>query len=642
MVTGRKLFAGEDLTETLASVVKEKADLSAAPPELRPLLEKCLEKDPRKRLRDISGVALLLDRNNAVSRYAEQRAAAPSRRLVWGLGAIAALAISVAAVFAALWLRPSPLPKVTRFEVHAPAGSTLPYGTPAISRDGRTLAYTETDSKGVTRIHLRPMDRVETRVLPGTEDAMHPFWSPDGQSLAFATLNMLKRIDIEGGSPHDLTRVSGPWHGDWNQFGEILFQAQNSIQRMSAQGSPPIQVQRGGFPVFLADGKRFLFRFDDKPGSSIRMATLDSPNSTPVVEGPFSAPLLAQAPNGKTYLMYLRPPDLFVQEFDEVSGVVRGQPKVLVRNIGVVANPLIRPAVGVSPSGILAYQTGRNTSNGQLQWIDRSGKKVGALSRENSGRFQSISPDGSHIAIEKPDADGAPQIWITDLTRGSSTRISFGTGNNYRPVWSPDGKRVAYQVDREGKSRTYVMNADGSGAEQVLLEVRDLTSWSPDGTYFLTSQNGQMELVSGDGKSKAVPVGTRTGQSNLGQFSPDGKYIAFTSDASGNPEVYLQPLPPATGQIKVSVNGGRSPHWRRDGKELFFVSAENDMMAVDVNLTSAVSTSVPHALFRYTDVLPSEYAVRPDGQQFLVLDFQGSGADAPIIVVLNWWVEMEK
>jgi predicted Ser/Thr protein kinase len=419
MVTGRKLFAGEDLTETLASVVKEKADLSAAPPELHPLLEKCLEKDPRKRLRDISGVALLLDRNIAASRSAEQRAAAPSRSLVWGLGAIAALAISVAAVLAALWLRPSPLPKVTRFEVHAPAGSTLPYGTPAVSRDGRTLAYTETDSKGVTRIHLRPMDRVETRVLPGTEDAMHPFWSPDGQSLAFATLNMLKRIDIEGGSPHDLTRVSGPWHGDWNQFGEILFQAQNSIQRMSAQGSPPIQVQRGGFPVFLADGKRFLFRFDDKPGSSIRMATLDSPNSTPVVEGPFSAPLLAQAPNGKTYLMYLRPPDLFVQEFDEVSGVVRGQPKVLVRNIGVVANPLIRPAVGVSPSGILAYQTGRNTSNGQLQWIDRSGKKVGALSRENSGRFQSISPDGSHIAIEKPDADGAPQIWITDLTRGS-------------------------------------------------------------------------------------------------------------------------------------------------------------------------------------------------------------------------------
>jgi hypothetical protein len=141
---------------------------------------------------------------------------------------------------------------------------------------------------------------------------------------------MVKRIDIQGGSPRDLARVSGPWHGDWNPSGEILFQTQKGIQRMSAQGGPPAEVQRGGFPVFLTDGKRFLFRFDGESRNSIHLGTLDSPNSTLVVENAFSAPLLARAPNGKTYLMYLRQPDLFVQEFDEVSGVVRGQPKVLV------------------------------------------------------------------------------------------------------------------------------------------------------------------------------------------------------------------------------------------------------------------------------------------------------------------------
>ncbi|MBZ5580046.1 MAG: protein kinase [Acidobacteriia bacterium] len=642
MLTGRKLFEGETVSDVLAGVLAREPDLTSVPPALRRLLAKCLEKDPKRRLQAIGDWRLLLEPP------AEAPAAAPpparASRLPW----IVAAALAVAAAgFAALWLRPAPLPRVTRFEIHAPSGSTLPLGTPAPSPDGRTLAYTVRDPDGMTRIHLRPIDRIETRALPGTENAVHPFWSPDGRSLAFATRpdNRLKRIDVEGGAPRDLTILEGPWHGGWNQYGDILFQP-STVARISADGGSvtpvvSLDAKKGeggaGFPLFLPDGKRFLLRVQGNQ-TSIQLATLGSMERTLVLNDVDSAPLLAPTPRGKTYLLYLRASDLLAQEFDPPSGTVRGSPVVVVSNIGRVANPAVRPAMGVSPSGVLAYQAGGDIRNGQLTWFDRSGKPLDSLPADASGTSPELSPDGRAVAVGRIDSSGTENLWVTDLARKSAVRLTFEAGRNFSPVWSPDGKRLAL-VCACAKPGLRVIDADGSARPEPAPAGRMApTSWSPDGRYLLAS----MALVPLTGDAKPIPVGSRNGRSGQGRFSPDGRYIAFTSRESGRAEIYVQPVPPATGQTKISINGGLQPRWRRDGKELFFVSLDGSMMAADLQLGPTVSAGVPRQLFRVDGLDLTGYDVRADGQQFLVFTPSQSTQSSVITVVQNWWVEWEK
>jgi eukaryotic-like serine/threonine-protein kinase len=646
ILTGKRLFQGEDVTETMASVVKEQPDLSGVPSQVRRLLQSCLEKDPKKRLQAIGDFRLLLE-----APPVSVGVPVPTGRAgLWT--AVAALMAIVAAVFAWLWLRPAPPPQVMRFEIHAPSGSTLPLGTPAISADGRTLAFTMIDPDGITRIHLRPIDRIETRVLPGTEGAIHPFWSPDGRSLGFATPGdaRLKRIDVAGGGPRELTAVNGPWHGSWNQNGDILFAPGGPPARIAAEGGPTTPVaaadqKKGetgiGFPFFLADGKRFLVRVaGDK--TSIQLAKLGSMERTMVIEDVDSAPILAPTPKGKTYLLFLRSSDLLAQEFDESSGSVRGSPVVVISDIGKVASPPIRAAFGVSPAGILAYQTGSDYQKGQLTWVDRSGKTLETLPAEASGNNPALSPDGSAVAMARTDASGNEDVWVTELARKSSVRLTFSSGRDFSPVWSPDGKRLAFFSLGAKPPGVYTVDANDSSKTQILRPVfMPTTSWSPDGKYVQGQLGGTLTLVPVTGDEKPIPVGSRNGRSGQGRFSPDGKYIAFTSSESGRGEVYIQPMPPATGQWKVSIDGGTQPRWRRDGKELYFVSREG-IMAADIKLGQTVSVGVPHKLFQLKDGDISEYDVRADGQQFLVFVPQGARQDAPITVVLNWWTDLEK
>src|SRR5215467_5575947 len=352
LLTGERLFKGDEAADTLAQVLTKEPDWDRAPVQVQRLLQRCLEKDPKKRLRDIGEARYLLD--NSVT--------APKRSwLAW----TAALLAVAAAGFAALWLRPAPLPQVMRFEIHAPPGSALPLGTPAISPDGRTIAFTVTDPDGKRRIHLRSIDRIETRALPGTEGAFHPFWSPDGRSLAFAVADPqphLKRIDVAGGAARNLVEMLLPWQGAWGQNDQILCNCGGTISRIPAEGGPQTPIPRGeeyriGHPYFLEDGKRFLVRVGGEK-SSIQLATLDSTERTIVLDDAESAPILAPTPQGKIYLLYLRESDLFGQEFEERSGTLRGKPALVVSNVGRVAAGLSGAAVGVSPAGILAYQTG--------------------------------------------------------------------------------------------------------------------------------------------------------------------------------------------------------------------------------------------------------------------------------------------
>jgi Tol biopolymer transport system component len=655
MFAGEQLFKGETVSHILASVLKDEPDLSRVPLKARRLLRRCMEKDPRKRLRDIGEARFLIDDSSA----APAPVLAPRRTwLAWTAGAMAV----VAAVFAMLWLRPAPLPQVVRFEIHAPAGSTLPLGTPAPSPDGRMLAFTVNDPDGKVRIHLRSIDRVETRALSGTEGAAHPFWSPNGRSLAFVAGNplRLKLIDIQGESAaRDLSASVGPWHGTWNQNGDILFLGFGGgegvhLTRIQAESGSVTTVPGGGtFPYFLQDGKRFLVSTIVANGKrSIQLAMLGSEKRTMVIDDVDTAPILAPTPQGKVYLLYLRESDLYAQEFDERSGSLRGNPMLVVSNVRRLASPAVAAAVGVSPSGILAYQTGSdfNMNMGQLVWVDRSGKRGDPLPSDVSGRSPELSPDGLSVAVVRTNPSGGESVWITDLVRKSSRRLTFGAGTvrDMNPVWSPDSLRIAFLRLGGGKDGGVhiVDRKDNSKNQVVHEEAATVQSWSPDGKYLLlTSAGRQLSLLPLAGDQKPIPVGSPNGRSSVGRISPDNKFIAFTSDEEGQNEIYVQPMPPNTAPIKVSNGGGIYPRWSKDSKELFFLS-RGTFMAVDVRANGTASE--PHRMFEIKDVVPSDvavadYDVRPDGRQFLIYMVPRQPLqDAPITVVLNWWAGLRQ
>lgn len=641
LLTGHSPFKGEDVTEMLASIVRDQVDLSVLPHEVRRLCDACLQKDPRKRLQAIGDWKLLLDRPLSLAMAA---ALPPKRRASWLWPAIAGAFALAAAAFAFLWLRPAPLPEAVRFEIRAAAGSALPLGAPAISPDGRTIAYTVADPDGKRRIHLRPIDSVETRALPGTEGGMHPFWSPDGRSLAFATNNILKRIDLTGGAPRDLASVTGPWHGAWGRNGDILTQGPAGMQRVSQDGGPVTQIAGGasGHPFFLPDGKRFLVWTGLNHGS-IQLATLGSRDHSMVLDDVDSTGILAETPRGKTYLLFLRDSDLFAQEFDPRAGVLRGSSALVASGVGRVANPRVKPAVGASRAGILAYQMGNVTVVGQLTWFDRSGKPQGALPAEVSGQGVDLSPDGSSVAMSRVDQSGNEDVWLTDIERKSSTRLSFSKARDVSPVWSPDANRVAFVEMGGGQPKIYIVDAHDAGNKQnIRISADSPESWSPDGKSLLVGSNGGLSLIPVTGTDEPIKAGSANGSSSEGRFSPDGRFIAFVSDQSGRQEVYVQRAPPASGEWKISIDGGSAPRWRKDGRELFFISATGAMMAVDVKPGENFSAGIPHQLFAVEGVNVADYDVRADGKQFLVFVPQRQKQDFPITVVLNWWAELGK
>lgn len=622
LVTGKALFHGDDVTDVLASVLRDQPNLEELPPQLAPLIKNCLQKDSKLRLRDIADSRLLLDPPVAAAPVLQE----PGRSSVmpW----IAAAVLGVAAlVFAYLWLRPGPPPELTRFQIHAPPGMTLPLGTPAVSPDGRSLAYVVSDDKHVNRIHLQRLDKEGTTILPGTENAMHPFWSPDGASLAFVSNNVMKRIDIAGGSPRTLIEgVTGPWHGDWGENDDILFTSIN-LNRLSARGSGASKVvlpSAGGHPAFLPGGIRFLFRSQTESKTAIRLSDLNNPKADgPVVVEADSAPTLARTPKG-TYLLYLQEPDLFAVEFDVKAGTIQGSPFVLIPHIGQVASPPVKPAVGVSRNGVMAYQAG-GFDAGILTWFDRAGKSQGTIAVESGAQWLRFSPNGSQVASRQ-----SGDFWIIDLARGASTRLTR-TGRNSGGAWSPDGKQLAF--GREN-SKMFAVNVDGSGEVAMSENAQTPRGWSADGFIMLRVSDLLFQP-----KGNAKPVALTNGMAaNNPAFSPDGKFVAYAARPSTRPEVFIQALPPGNGRIQVSLNGGNAPRWRGDGHELFFLTPSSTIMAVDVQTGEKIQAGIPHELFTPLIGDVNAWDVTPDGKRFLVWQGSNIQTDNPITVVLNWWV----
>jgi len=385
------------------------------------------------------------------------------------------------------------------------------------------------------------------------------------------------------------------------------------------------------FPTFLSDGKRFLVRFINDKGSSIKLGTLGSAERTTVVNNVLSAPVFAPTPGGKAYLLFLREADLMAQEFDENAGKVVGEPVVLIRRIGRVANPAVMPAVGVSRSGVLAYQSADEAPLGQLTWVNRSGKPITTLAPDLGVVDPLISPDGNFVVGAR--ASGGRDIWVTDFRRQASRRITFDDTLDSSAIWSNDGKRIAFRSMGKG---LLVVDADGGTPELLTSSEGEPSSWSPDGQYLLYDAQGKITLFELASR-KTSTVGSPNASSSEGVFSPDGKYIAYQSNETGRNEVFVQATPPRTGRTQVSIRGGRTPRWGK--KELFFVSPDGSMMAADVTFGENLLSGMPQALFQYGAT--TGFDVSEDGQRFLIVSAPME-VDTPITVLINWWIGLER
>ncbi|HEV2063116.1 MAG TPA: hypothetical protein VGS00_01035, partial [Thermoanaerobaculia bacterium] len=527
---------------------------------------------------------------------------------------------------------------------------------PRISPDGRYLAFNATDSEGKSRIWVRALNALSAQALQGTEGTTRPFWSPDSRFLAFFAEGKLKKIEVAGGPAQKICDAPTGADGSWSPEGVILYDGRSNdpIYRVSAAGGVPAVAAKAeaarketsvGWPEFLPDGRHFLYLVNgQKPeDSAYRIGLLDSTESKPL------APAQTQvtyAPPG--FLLFVRDKTLVAQPFDAKALKTRGEPVPLAEHVGTDSVGLAR--FSVSRDGALAYRTGE--SGARLLWIDRSGRELDAIGDHGEYGSPALSRAGDRLAFGLNDSrSGKTDVWIRDLARGVNSRFTFGTGNNISPLWSPDGGTIVFSSDREGNYDLYEKPATGQGEEKLLLkndEFKFACNWSRDGQYIAYSSAGKKTgwdtwALPTFGDRKPIPVITGSFNEFLPSFSPDGRFIAFVSNESGRPEIYVQTFPGRGGKWQVSTSGGSDASWRGDGKELFYRAADQKLMAVDIQLGSSFQAGIPRALF-LARVQPgnarNKYVASADGQRFLFVAPLGREAIVPTTVVLNWNAEL--
>ena len=660
MATGRKAFTGKSQASLIGSILRDDPPsiVEAAPmipPALNRVVKTCLAKDPEDRFQTAHDAKLQLEWIAEGGSQAGVPAPVVARRknrekLAWAVAALAAIA--AAGLGLGYWKRsPRPL-RTVRFEIPAPTEvSTL--DTPKISPDGRILAFDATDSSGRNRIWVRPLNALQAHALAGTEGTKRGFWSPDGKYIAFFADGKLMKVDVAGGPPQKICDAPTGSDGTWSPEGVILFDGTGTdpIRRVPASGGTAVDLIKAadvksaqvGWPAFLPDGKHFLFlAIAPKVNESMyRIGSLDSKETQPFA--PAQSQITYVEPG---YLLFLRDRTLVAQPFDAKALKTTGEPIPLAEQVGTDTVGLAR--FSVSREGTLAYRTGEMTD--RLVWVDRSGKELETAGDPSRYGDPHLSSDGRRLAFDVVDArTGKSDVWIRDLNRSVSSRFSFSQGDAAAPTFSPDGNRIVYAVGNDLVERT----ADGQGAEAPLGKfdgVTFVTDWSADGQSIAFSSQGKgtafdIWIMPASGDRKPHPW-LQTPFSELNAvFSPDGRYMAYQSNESGRQEIYVQSFPGPGGKWQVSSNGGNQPHWRGDGKELFYRSPDQKIMAVDVTTGATFEAGVPKPLFSVhldTTLARNHFLPSKDGQRFLLVATPARDAIAPTTVVLNWFADLGK
>jgi serine/threonine protein kinase len=659
MLTGRRAFGGERASDVVAKIIEREPDLdalpAATPPAVRKLLRRCLEKDPKQRLRDIADARFDLEDEDSTPVL---RAAAPGRYRPASAAAIMGAALLAIAAAAAWWTRREPgSDSPVLFTMTAPAQHVLD-GAPTPSPAGDRLVFVATSSTGESSLWLRPLDSPVARRIAGTEGAIRPFWSPDGRSIGFGARGSLKRVDPDGGPVYVIAPLSIPFTGaTWNGDGVIVFAPSNRapLHRVPAAGGAPepvtaLDAARGEnshrFPHFLPDGRHFLFtaRAAVRENTGVYVGSLDSKEVKRLLSVLSPA---VYAPSG--HLLFVRDGALLAQRFDAKALELSGDVQAIY---GDVAHQTQGAAAAFATSAdgrVLAW--GVEVPR-EFTWFDRSGAKLGAVGPSATYEQLRLSPDGKRAAVVRHDDDtGNRDIWVVDLDSGALARLTSDPANDWFPVWSPDGAELLYASDRHDKPSFYRTSAAGAAGDALVFQsdprLREVfpTDWSTDGEHAVfhafpqtRSTGGGIWLLPLRGAPRPAELIRGPYTEWIGSLSPDGQWLAFMSDESGVDEVYVQSTSTAQ-RFRISMDGGSQPRWRRDGRELFFVSADNRLMSTAVDVADGFAHSPPRTLFAGCGARPApweyHYDVSADGERSLWLCPVNGGASAATVAI-NW------
>ena len=677
MLTGRTAFAGETISDTIAAILGRGPDWQTlpetTPASVRRLLQRCLEKDPKRRLHDIADARIEIDDapTSSVDQHAIVSATPAGRahrreRLAWAMAGVAGLAFAALAVATVVSIRRAvPEPVVTRLDVVTPPTSDA--FSFALSPDGRQLAFVANGEKG-SQLWLRSLDQVTAQPLVGTDGAIFPFWAPDGRAVGFFADGKLKRSDLTGGAVHVLADAPAPRGGTWNSDGIVVFAPTgvDPLMRVAAMGGAVTPVTRLAagqashrWPQFLPDGRRFLFltALGQPQTRGVYVGSLDGGEPTRVMPAETAA---AYAPPG--YLLLVSQGVLAAYAFDATRATVTGEPLPVAQAVGT-DDGTFRSAFSVSGSGVLAHRPGAG-SRRQLVWVDRTGTIVGAIGQpdENTPATPALAPDGQRVAVAR-SVQGNIDVWLIEVSRDVASRFTFDAAIDNSPLWSPDGSQVVFRSSRKGVHDLFEKPARGTADEQPLLVTshgKSPLDWSRDGRFLLYSTQdpktgSDLWALPMTGERKPFAVLQSSFDEIEGQFSPDGRWFAYASDESGRYEIYIQTFPVGGGKWQVSSAGGVQPLWQRDGHELLYVAPDARLMAVPIRLvqdTHALEAGAPVALFSTrlaTGVniatagfqARAQYAVAPDGR-FLMNIAADEAVTSPITIVQNWTGGLKK
>jgi Tol biopolymer transport system component/predicted Ser/Thr protein kinase len=681
MATGKKAFEGKSQASLIAKILEtDPPPISSlqpmTPPQLDRVVKKCLAKEPEKRWQAASDISDELKWIAESGSQIASQMSAPMKgmRTLGRRPMIVGGTLLFGAVIASLavWnLKPTPAspPKpVSRLTITLPPGQQLAGldsgSAVALSPDGTRLAYVARQA-GTQLIYLRAMDSLEAKSIPGTEGAVSPFFSPDGQWVGFFASGKLKKVSVSGGAAVTLSDAPQSQGASWGIQGMIAFAptVASALQQVSDAGGTPHSLTRleigettHGWPEFLPDGKAVLFAAGgggNWNNAQVAVHSIVTGEQRSLIRGGMQA---RYTPSG--HLVYAQGGSLMAVPFDPQRLAVAGAAVPVVE--GVLKNLNGAAQYTVSSTGSLVYVPGSaQAAQRGLVWVRRNGAEQ-PLAAPARGYFQPrLSPDGRRVAVTITEQE--TQVWLYDLSRETLTRLTFAGNANQFPAWTPDGKRIAFSSNKEGPLNLFWQLADGSGGLERLTTneyTQAPNSWSPDGQLLAfvevnpTTQRDIWALRLGDPSAgsgqvrKAQPFLRTRFDEGAPRFSSDGHWLAYVSDESGRNEIYVQPYPGPGGKWQISTEGGNEPVWNPKGRELFYRSGER-MMAVDIATQPSFAAGTPRMLFegRYEPApfLAANYDVSPDGQRFLML--KESGQDTPttqINVVLNWFEELKQ